>query len=109
MKLTNKQQINILDSILKELVSGDAELSGLCILILYELSKRGRIYCRETQFDEIRLFIPLFTIENAVMFGADINNGLSYWWPLQDIKSRVSFLKWMIEQLKNNDNETTNN
>lgn len=109
MKLTAKQQIDVLESVLKDLVSGKPEWGGLCIFILYELSKRGHIYYRETQFDEIRLFIPLFTIENAVVFGADINNGLSYWWPLPDIKSRVSFLKWIIEQLKLNSDETTNN
>ena len=108
MKLTNKQQIDVLESVLEDLVSGNAEWSGLCIFLLYELSKRGHIYYREMPFDRIRLFIPLFTIENAVAFGADINNGLSYWWPLPGISSRVKFLKWMIEQLKLNSDETTN-
>ena len=99
-QLTTKQQIEVLESVLKGIMSPTPEWGGLCIFILYELSKRRYINYRETQFDEIRLFIPLFTIENAVMFGADINSNLSYWWPLPDIKSRVNFLKWIIKQLK---------
>ena len=110
MKLTNKQQIDVLESVLDTLGYGVfCERSGLCIFTIYELSKRGYINYREMEFNEIRLFIPLFTIENAVMFGADINNSLSYWWPLSDIKSRIKFVKWMIEQLKLNSDETTNN
>lgn len=109
MKLTNKQQIEVLKSVLGMLLGGRlGQRTGLCILVLYELSRRGYCNYRETNLREIRLFIPLLTIENAAMFGADTNSR-SYWWPLSDIKSRARVLKWMIKQLKNSKDETTNN
>lgn len=108
MKLTNEQQIEVLESVLKTYVdSVFVEWGGMCFRTLYELSKRGYCNYRETTYCEIRLFIPLLTIENAVMFGAD-TNAHAYWWPLSDIKSRARFLKWMIKQLKNSKDETTN-
>lgn len=109
MKLTNKQQIDVLESVLQIFADGSfGERGGLCICTLYELSKRGYCNYRETNFDEIRLFIPLLTIENAAIFGADINSR-SYWWPLSDIGIRARFLKWMIKQLKLNSDETVIN
>lgn len=109
MKLTNKQQIEVLESVLGMLLDGGfGKRSGLCILVLYELSKRGYCNYNQTNLDEIRLFVPLLTIENAAIFGADINSR-SYWWPLSDIGIRAKFLKWTIKQLKLNSDETTKN
>lgn len=109
MKLTNEQQIEVLESALEMLLDGGfGKRTGLCILVLCELSRRGYCNYRETNLREIRLFIPLLTIENAAMFGADTNSR-SYWWPLSDIKSRAKFLKWTIKQLKNSKDETTDN
>ena len=105
MKLTNEQQIDVLESVLQIFADGSfGERGGLCVCALYELSKRGYCNYRETNFDEIRLFIPLLTIENAEMFGA-YTNSWSYWWPLSDMKSRARFLKWIIKQLKLNSDE----
>lgn len=99
MRLTTKQQIEVLESVLKGIMSPTPEWGGLCIFILYELSKRRYTDYLKTRFDEIRLFIPLFTIENAARFGAG-TYVLAYWWPLQDMKSRARFVKWIIKQLK---------
>lgn len=101
MKLTNKQQIEVLETVLEMLSDYDCSAIGLCCAINKSLLQNGYPYPYSITYAS--LLIPLFTRENAMQFGA--NEHSSFWWELDDRKSRIEFTKWMIEQLKNNDNE----
>lgn len=70
--------------------------SGLCISI----HKALRYYGIDISPMAIEIIIPLFTVNNAIsLFNAKPNY---YWWPRGKWDTgRLDFLKWLLEQYKN--------
>lgn len=88
------KQIKILKRVLFELRMTRIffkESDGLCIILMRKLNLKHYRFAAQ--------YIPLFTRINAKQFGA--NGFPGYWWPQKDFKSRIRFVKWMIEELKN--------
>lgn len=75
--------------------------SGLCISILNALNH----YNITTSFKKLEVIFPLFDYSYAnTLFGAISHHGdpfMTYWWPKGEWNSgRLDFLKWLIEQYK---------
>ena len=88
---------------------------GICIKILNAINFVLPTLHAYPLIEESVYFIPLFTIENAVIACIEKNvpepdifdywddyelYGRRYWWHKSNIVSRVSFIEWMIEQLE---------
>ena len=70
---------------------------GLCNALDHAMSKFDMPYVGHSGTKE---FFPLFTLTNAVRFGAQPEFRM-YWWPEGDwTKGRIEFLEWMKKQYK---------
>ena len=47
----------------------------------------------------MRKYLPLAELDNAKIFGAKLRPD-KYWWPLNDWTNRTKYLKWLLEQYK---------
>ena len=104
--LTTQQQIDVLEK-------------TKCAILSIKNAKKIKILCWFIREEIISMFpespdlgsilhsslpsyIPLFTRENAFLYTDNTTDPLisTYWWPIEDINSRVKFLDWMIKELK---------
>ena len=76
---------------------------GLC----FHISTAIGLALQHREEEEYRLpyrilasYVPLFNLENAHQFSANLDAKNNYWWPLSHLKPRLEFLDWMIETLK---------
>lgn len=100
--LTPRHRIVILEDVLKKLESGDTEY-GLCDNITRSTFKLFHI----SDIWEIpsKNIIPILTLENAskVTEVASWASEGGHWWDYSDsydFKSRIKFVKWMINEYK---------
>lgn len=67
---------------------------GVCFALWDSLSHYGIV-------NNINLYLPLANLNNAKRFGAKLRND-GYWWPKGEWNTgRFDFLKWLLEQYKN--------
>ena len=75
---------------------------GLCDAISYviNIGLRTGIY-HGPYLVNISFYIPLFTRENAIIYGGCYNSGNGFWWEIDpfDFDSRINFLDWMIKKI----------
>ena len=92
-KLTPEQVISICDNIINNQNSDEDIYAyvGLCSRFQHQLSNFVAI----DSSSEIPYYIPEFTLDNALQFGA--KSGL-FWWRLYDQKNRRNFVSWIKEQ-----------
>lgn len=109
------RRIDVLERVkLRVIAWGDFPLqAGLCPLLCSALHAYGLI---EDDMDstprmyELRRFFPLYTLDNAVKFGAlreEYASNPTFWWPpfiWNSQGGRMRFFNWLIEQYK--DDET---
>lgn len=50
-------------------------------------------------YKQLEFYVPLFNKQNAYKFKAR-KVASCYWWPIEELKKRVAFLDWMINELK---------
>lgn len=93
--LTSEQQIKVLENI--KWTDLKKYKDGLCYGIM--MSLRDTLYIN-VYSTECKNYIPLFTRENAIKFGA--NSFTAYWWPfgIKGNECRKQFVDWMIDELK---------
>ena len=94
MIISIEQQIAILELAMKK-INDPRSMPGLCFAIRVASID---LLPDNTPIIPLSELIPVFTFENAKLFGAN-ELGL-YWWPSSEIKIRVYFLEWMISELK---------
>lgn len=90
--MKTKDQIKVLRRVLFNLRVNrifEKESYGLCIMLAEEMA---------CPLARVNKNIPLFNRNNAYNFGA--LKGEVYWWTEKDFKSRIRFVKWMINELK---------
>ena len=92
---------DVLEYALKYHTYNSVNYTGLCITIHNALCYYGI----NIGLMPIRIIIPLFNNNNAsTLFNADSSkNSLEvYWWPKREWNTgRLDFLKWLLEQYKN--------
>lgn len=90
---------DILEYALKHHTHNSINYGGLCITIDRALRHYGLNLC----FTPTIIIFPLFNHNNARKFNSntDENSILAYWWPkgIWDT-GRLDFLKWLLEQYK---------
>lgn len=47
----------------------------------------------------MHVYLPLANLDNAKNFKAESRQD-GYWWPLNDWTNRIKYLKWLLEQYK---------
>jgi hypothetical protein len=103
LKLTNKEQIEILEEVKKRLLLNSYDVwEGLCALIQRELIGRGYVKKYGLPYNDIKMYIPLFTHKNACEHAnSKIDDDLGgYWWPCYsryNKQDRIKFIEWMID------------
>jgi len=104
-KLTIEDQIEVLKSLKSIFNNPNKSEKGLCKMITNTISEKYG-YSNIYMGDIIKL-IPLFTSNNAIIACREkhvvlpnINN--MWWWDWDNHKSRIAFVNWMIQKLKEN-------
>jgi len=98
-KATIPQQVQIinkaLENYIKEEVDTEYFIAGLCFHFTRAISS---IVEECDDYDFIKLYIPLFTRQNAITHANARNNIM--WWDIKDYENRTIFCKWMIKEMK---------
>lgn len=105
-ELPIQQQIEVLENARASLIKHRKAYIqfGLCFHISEALLSILKNKRSEEDFQVayrmLSCYIPLFNLQNAYQFGADLNAGNTYWWPCEKLQKRLAFLDWMINELK---------
>ena len=94
-----EEQIEILRTVRRDVLD-DIYFECLCFKIQYFLRK---VYKVDTFTINIKNYIPLFTEDNAIKkakAGENRHSANGYWWDRYNIKDRLVFLDWMIQELE---------
>lgn len=106
------RRIDVLESVKSEVKACKdfRYFAGLCPLLCSALRSYGLLDYYDMSYPvrmySLEKFFPLYTLDNAVEFGAKLD-GYMYWWPhfkWDEEGGRMRFLNWLIEQYK--DDET---
>ena len=99
-----EEQIKILERTKAEVYKKRLGLCGIISTVINEASEMGELrnylYC---SYQDVDIFIPLFTKENVLKYGNGIRGVRGvFWWKYRpyDLDSRINFLNWMIEVIK---------
>ena len=98
-KATIPQQVQIinkaLSSYIKEEVDTKNFYAGLCFHFTRAISS---IVEECYDYDLIKLYIPLFTRQNAMVHAKATD--VVWWWDIKDYENRTIFCKWMIKEMR---------
>ena len=97
-KLSNKQQIKILENVVNRIEDGECFICNAIVTELTALRLKANP-------NNCNLYIPLMTRENAKIACIEGEVTLPWekqyvWWYYMDRTSRIYFLKWMIKKLQ---------
>ena len=98
-KATIPQQVQIINKALTSYIEDSADTEpytvGLCWHFRYAIEDITKMYC---DYDFIKLYIPLFTRQNAMVHANASNNTM--WWKRTNSCDRIYFCKWMLKTMK---------
>ena len=98
-KATIPQQVQIINKALASYIEEEADNKlfkvGLCWHFRKAIYDITKIDC---DYSSIELFVPLFTIENAITHAKASNK--SMWWEKTNSYDRIYFCKWMLKTMK---------
>lgn len=97
-------QIEVLESAKASLIKYHAmpRYFGLCFHIENAIMKHPNCpteLINGCYYKLLDFYVPLFRKENAYKFKA-LQTESAYWWPFKELKKRIAFLDWMINELK---------
>jgi hypothetical protein len=99
-KATIPQQVQIINKALSSYIKEEVDTkyfeAGLCFHFTRAISS---IVEECYDYDLIKLYIPLFTRQNAITYANASDE--SYWWNKTNSYHRIYFCKWMIKELRN--------
>jgi hypothetical protein len=98
-RATIPQQVQIINKALASYIEDDADNKcynvGLCWHFKNAIEDITKIDC---DYDSIKLYIPLFTRQNAITYANASDE--SYWWNKTNSYHRIYFCKWMLKTMK---------